>query len=134
MAQGTDLGKAAAPPKAERVEVDPKAAIDLAKYYVESGAKDTDEPLKPLSPQKALQIARAELSGQPYVSDLEKIAQAAAAARERAAKEKPEEDPPAPTKGKGIKYDPRDLWDWATTPRGGPIYYHDDNRSIYGRQ
>jgi hypothetical protein len=131
----TELGKVVQP-RQGRVEVDPKAMTDLAKYFIESGQKDPDEPLKPLTPQKALDMARAQLSGQPYVTDLEKIAQAAAANRTKAAGvEKTNETPPAaPPAARGIKYDPVDLWNWVTTPRGGPIYYHDDNRSIYGRQ
>jgi hypothetical protein len=44
-----------------------------AKLMVEGGMMDPDDPTKPISPQKAIQIAQAELSGQPYVSAVDQL-------------------------------------------------------------
>lgn len=44
-----------------------------AKLMVDGGMMDPDDPKKPLSPQKAIQMAQAELSGVPYVSPVDKL-------------------------------------------------------------
>lgn len=58
-----------------RKPVDQRAAVDMAKTMVESGMADPDEPAKPLTMEKALALADARLSGQPYVSALEHLMQ-----------------------------------------------------------
>lgn len=44
-----------------------------AKLLLEGGMMDPDDPKTPLSPQKAIQIAQAELSGTPYVSPVDQL-------------------------------------------------------------
>jgi hypothetical protein len=44
-----------------------------AKLMVDGGMMDPDDSKKPLSPQKAIQMAQAELSGVPYVSPVDKL-------------------------------------------------------------
>jgi hypothetical protein len=56
-----------------------------AKLLVEGGMMDPDDPTKPISPQKALQMAQAELSGTPYVSAVDKLIADMAKARQAAA-------------------------------------------------
>jgi hypothetical protein len=52
-----------------------------AKLMIDGGMMDPDDPAKPLSPQKALQMAQSELSGTPYVSAVDKLIEQMAAAR-----------------------------------------------------
>lgn len=52
-----------------------------AKLMIEGNMMDPDDPTKPLSPQKAIQIAQSELSGTPYVSAVDELIKQMAAAR-----------------------------------------------------
>ena len=53
-----------------------------AKLLVEGGMMDPDDPTKPIAPQKALQMAQAELSGTPYISAVDKLIADMAKARQ----------------------------------------------------
>lgn len=53
-----------------------------AKLMLDGGMTDPDDPAKPLSPQKAIQIAQSELTGVPYVSAVDKLISDMAAARQ----------------------------------------------------
>jgi hypothetical protein len=52
-----------------------------AKLMIDGGMADPDDPTKPLSPQRAIQIATSELSGVPYVSPVDQLIKDIADAR-----------------------------------------------------
>jgi hypothetical protein len=52
-----------------------------AKLMIDGGMMDPDDATKPLSPQKAIQMAQSELSGVPYVSPVDQLILDMAAAR-----------------------------------------------------
>lgn len=56
-----------------------------AKLMIDGGMMDPDDATKPLSPQKAIQMAQSELSGVPYVSPVDKLIADMAKARNAAA-------------------------------------------------
>jgi hypothetical protein len=58
-----------------RKPVDQRAAVDMAKTMVESGMADPDAPGQPLTMEKAMALADARLSGQPYVSAQDRLLQ-----------------------------------------------------------
>lgn len=63
-------------PKTARPEVTQKDIVDYAKALVENQTRDPDAPSKPLTLDKALQVARAQLSGEGYTSAADKLVQA----------------------------------------------------------
>lgn len=99
-------------PKTAR-PVDQRAAVDMAKTLVESGMADPDAPGQPLTMEKAMAIADARLSGQPYVSAQERLLQ-----QYIEAKNNPAGGAPAPARAP--TYDPSlraVVNEWAPAPQ-----------------
>jgi hypothetical protein len=89
-----------------------------AKLMVDGGMMDPDDPKKPLSPQKAIQMAEAELSGQPFVSPVDKLIADMAKARAAAQGNAPSTQPPASSPAVSV----------ATPLRGPAVLGPDPNR------
>jgi hypothetical protein len=68
-----------------------------AKLMLDGGMADPDDPTKPLSPQRAIQIATSELSGVPYVSPVDQLIKDIADARNAKAGTPPAAGAPATT-------------------------------------
>jgi hypothetical protein len=68
-----------------------------AKLMIDGGMADPDDPTKPLSPQRAIQIATSELSGVPYVSPVDQLIKDIADARNAKAGTPPAAGAPAAT-------------------------------------
>jgi hypothetical protein len=68
-----------------------------AKLMIDGGMMDPDDPTKPLSPQRAVQMATAELSGVPFVSPVDQLILDMAAARNPKAATSPAAGAPATT-------------------------------------
>ena len=85
-----------------------------AKLMIDGGMMDPDDPTKPLSPQRAVQMATAELSGVPFVSPVDQLILDMAAARNPKAATSPAAGAPATTP--------------AAAPRGSSVLGSDPNR------
>jgi hypothetical protein len=68
-----------------------------AKLMIDGGMMDPDDPTKPLSPQRAVQMATAELSGVPFVSPVDQLILDMAAARNPKAATSPAAGAPTTT-------------------------------------
>jgi hypothetical protein len=87
-----------------------------AKLMIDGGMMDPDDATKPLSPQKAIQMAQSELSGVPYVSPVDQLILDMAAARNPKAGGQPAPAPNAPAATP------------AAAPRGSSVLGPDPNR------
>ena len=91
-----------------------------AKLMIDGGMMDPDDPTKPLSPQRAVQMATAELSGVPFVSPVDQLILDMAAARNPKAATSPAAGAPATTPAA------------APAPRGSASLGPDPNRPQSG--
>lgn len=77
-------------------EVTQSEVTARARLLIDSGATDPDDPTKPLSPEKAIQMATSQLSGVPYVSPVDDLIAQMARARGGANPTPGQPTPPAP--------------------------------------
>lgn len=84
-----------------RKPVDQRAAVDMAKTLVESGMADPDAPGQPLTMEKAMALADARLSGQPYVSAQDRLLQQYIEAKNKGAEVPADPDTKKPA-GRGL--------------------------------